>query len=54
MKTLKGTGIDFRERRMTENYVWIKVLKKTGPNRQRKCEHWTRCEGRVLFVTDSI
>jgi hypothetical protein len=54
MKILEGTSIDFRERRLTKNYVWIGVLKKTGPRRHGKCEDWTRCEGRVLFVTDSI
>jgi len=55
MRTLKRTSIDFRERRLTENYVWITVLKTTGPRRHRTCEEWTRCERRcclslILFV----
>jgi hypothetical protein len=49
MRTLKGTSIDFHERRLTEDYLRIRFLKTTGPRRHRKCEDWTRCEGRVLL-----
>jgi hypothetical protein len=54
MRILKANSIDVRERKLPENYVWIRMLKKTGLRRGRKCEDWTRCVRKVLFVTDSI
>jgi len=43
MQILKGTVIDWRERRLISKlYMDQSVKTKTGPGRDKKCEDWKR------------
>jgi len=50
MQILKGTVIDWRERRLISNLR----QSMTEPRADKKCEDWKRSQTRILFVTNSV